>query len=149
MLPRDRWLAVVRDAPLVSIDLIVRNHANQVLLGLRSNEPACGTWFVPGGVIRKGETRAQAFERITQAELGCTASFPRARFMGVFEHHYPTNFAGAPDCGTHYIVLAYAIDYLQLPDRLPAEQHHQYSWLSEQEAAEDPKVHPYTQAYFR
>lgn len=61
---------IVRHMPLVSIDLFVRNPDDAILLGLRRNEPAKDTWFVPGGVIRKGETRAQAFERISHMELG-------------------------------------------------------------------------------
>jgi hypothetical protein len=40
-------------APLVSIDLIIRDNADRVLLGLRNNEPAKGYFFVPGGIILK------------------------------------------------------------------------------------------------
>lgn len=42
---------VVASTPLVSMDLIVRNKRDQVLLGLRTNRPAQGFWFVPGGVF--------------------------------------------------------------------------------------------------
>ncbi|MBJ6922853.1 GDP-mannose mannosyl hydrolase, partial [Vibrio cholerae] len=38
---------VVASTPLVSMDLIVRNRYGQVLLGLRTNRPAQGFWFVP------------------------------------------------------------------------------------------------------
>jgi len=49
---------------LVSIDLIIRNARDEVLLGLRSNEPAKGFYFVPGGMIRKGERLGEAFASI-------------------------------------------------------------------------------------
>src|SRR5262245_15102798 len=68
MLSRQDFLQVVRDAPLVSIDLIVRNLEGEVLLGLRNNRPAQGWWFVPGGIVRKNERFEQAFRRISQAE---------------------------------------------------------------------------------
>jgi colanic acid biosynthesis protein WcaH len=55
---------VIRLAPLVSIDLIIRDGANRVLLGLRNNEPAKGYFFVPGGIILKDEPLADAFTRI-------------------------------------------------------------------------------------
>ncbi len=61
---------VVASTPLVSMDLIVRNKRDQVLLGLRTNRPAQGFWFVPGGRICKDETFEQAFVRLTEMELG-------------------------------------------------------------------------------
>ena len=57
----DDFAHIVRYAPLVSIDLIVRDLEENVLLGLRANEPAKNTYFVPGGVIRKNETIQEAF----------------------------------------------------------------------------------------
>ncbi|TOB15241.1 NUDIX domain-containing protein, partial [Vibrio parahaemolyticus] len=47
---------VVASTPLVSIDLIIRNSKRQILLGQRTNRPAQGFWFVPGGRICKDET---------------------------------------------------------------------------------------------
>ena len=34
--------------PIVSVDLIVFNSEGKALLGKRLNEPARGSWFVPG-----------------------------------------------------------------------------------------------------
>ncbi len=47
------FLKVIDAAPLVTIDLIIRNPKSDVLLGKRLNRPAQGFWFVPGGRIRK------------------------------------------------------------------------------------------------
>ena len=47
-LDRSRFLEVVRDSPLVSIDLVVRDDAGRALLGYRVNAPARNTWFVSG-----------------------------------------------------------------------------------------------------
>ena len=52
-LNHDDLAEVIRLAPLVAIDLIIENDYGQVLLGLRTNEPAKGYWFVPGGRIQK------------------------------------------------------------------------------------------------
>lgn len=51
-----QWAEVVERTPLVSIDLVVTNARQEVLLGWRNNKPAQHCWFVPGGVVRKGET---------------------------------------------------------------------------------------------
>ena len=149
MLPHDRWLAVVRDAPLVSIDLVLHDRQSRTLLGLRTNEPAKGTWFVPGGVIRKGERLAEAFERIAIYELGTRLHLDQATSLGVFEHHYNSNFAGVPDIKTHYVVLAYRCEITQPLERLPKEQHQSYRWLHAAEILADPTVHENSKAYFR
>ena len=69
---------VIRAAPLVAIDLIIRNGRNEMLLGLRNNEPARGSFFVPEGSIRKNERLRKAFARILQAETGFTAKLDAA-----------------------------------------------------------------------
>jgi hypothetical protein len=56
LLGEDDFAFIVRNAPLVSIDLIIRDPEHRVLLGRRVNEPAKGHYFVPGGAIRKNET---------------------------------------------------------------------------------------------
>jgi len=50
-----KFLEIADLSPLVSIDLIVYNDKNKVLLGKRANRPAKDYWFVPGGRIRKNE----------------------------------------------------------------------------------------------
>lgn len=148
MLPQAQWLEVIERAPLVSIDLILRDEAGQVLLGLRRNAPARGAWFVPGGAIRKGETLDEAFERIARAELGLALRRADARLLGVYEHFYEHNFAGVPGIATHYVVLAHALELKTFP-RTPGDaQHEALRAFSVAALLADPKVHRYTKAYF-
>ncbi len=65
-LPTDLFKLIVAHAPLVSIDLVVRNARGEMLLGLRRNRPAQDYWFAPGGRIGKDERLADAFHRITR-----------------------------------------------------------------------------------
>jgi len=70
MLSSEDFKLVVQSAPLFSIDLVVLNEKNQILVGKRKNAPAKGYWFVPGGRVFKNEPLAEAFARITRTELG-------------------------------------------------------------------------------
>lgn len=156
LLPKQQWLEVVERAPLVSIDLIVSNARNEVLLGWRNNKPAQHCWFVPGGVVRKGENLQQAFERVVKDELGVHAQATHTRvFKGVYEHHYPDNFAGTEGVGTHYVVLAHGLNAEQhLPGlaglkNLPKTQHKDYVWMPVAELLNNPQVHEHTKAYFQ
>ena len=62
-LPDALFSSIIEHAPLISMDLVVRDMAGNVLLGKRLNRPAQGYWFVPGGRIRKGEHFDAAFSR--------------------------------------------------------------------------------------
>lgn len=144
----ERFAEAVRLSPLVSIDLIVRNPAGSVLLGLRTNAPAKDTWFVPGGRICKDERIAEAFNRITGDELGVVVDLAQARFKGAYEHLYDENFAGLPGFGTHYIVLAHELVLDCAIDELPPDQHSRYRWFSITDLLTAADVHPNTKAYF-
>jgi colanic acid biosynthesis protein WcaH len=138
------FLDVVRNTPLVSIDLVVHDRDGRILVGRRVNEPAKGTWFVPGGSIRKDETLAAALARISEGELGVTLTPEDVRFAGVYEHFYDTNFAEVDGVSTHYVVLAYIVQRVFDTSDLPADQHSAWAWLSDPAM---PGVHPNTLAY--
>ncbi len=143
------FIEVVKNSPLVSIDLIVRNAQNEVLLGLRNNEPAKNYWFTFGGRIYKNERIAQAFQRIVQEEIGIDVDVKDAQFVGVFEHLYEENFAQEPGFGTHCVVLAYEVRLLEPLRGLPTVQHHEYRWFRVEDLLQAQDVHPYTKAYFQ
>jgi len=143
-----KLLEVIQNAPLVSIDVIVKNKAGKILLGLRTNEPAKDTWFVPGGRIRKDEDLDLAFKRIAADELGLDCARDQARFIGIFEHKYETNFLNVPGVGTYYIVLAYEIRPRRFPQNFPSSQHQQYRWFTPSEAITDAGVHENVRLYF-
>ena len=147
MLDLETFKTVVHSAPLVSIDLLVRNAAGQVLLGMRNNRPAQGFWFVPGGRIRKDETLEQAFSRLMENELGISVSIQEACFTGPWQHFYQDNFSGE-DFTTHYLVLGYQLVRDVDITALPNEQHNQYRWYTPDELLASEEVHQHTKDYF-
>ena len=148
MLEKEVFAEVVKNTPLVSIDLIIRNSSGKYLLGFRNNEPARHCWFVPGGRVNKNEKLDDAFARITENELGKIFQRSNADFKGIYQHMYDTNFSQQGDFGTHYVVLAHVFDignYKPVSD----DQHEEYRWMSSEEILADDKVHEYTKDYFR
>ncbi|AMK78214.1 MULTISPECIES: GDP-mannose mannosyl hydrolase [Methylomonas] len=146
MLDKQDFISVVKNTPLVAIDLIVRSSKDDILMGLRVNEPAAGYWFVPGGRIYKSETLETAFQRITETELGTAYSIESAELLGAFTHLYETNFAKQPGISTHYVVLGYQLQLDIDINQLPAQQHSNYRWFGKHEDLS--KVHPNSQAYY-
>ena len=138
---------IVTLAPLVSIDMVLRNGRGQVLLGYRQNRPARNTWFVPGGRIRKDERLEDAWNRIAATELGVALEAPR--LLGVYQHFYEDNGAGLPGVGTHYVVIGCEA---QLPPGVrlqPDDQHRELRWWDVDALLASAEVHANTKAYFQ
>jgi colanic acid biosynthesis protein WcaH len=147
-LSSDDFAHVLNCAPLVSIDLVVRDGDARVLVGRRLNRPARGFWFVPGGRIYKEERLDDAFLRISQAELGRTLAREEADLLGVYEHFYDDNALDVPDVNTHYVVIAYQLHLEAASLSLPGDQHGQFQWMDVDQIRTSATVHPNTKAYF-
>lgn len=147
MLPLKKFEVVVESTPLVSIDLVVRAPDEKILLGKRVNRPAQGYWFVPGGRILKGESVKLTFKRLLDIELAIRPEDISIRPLGIYQHFYPDNFSG-DKFGTHYVVLAYEINLLNMPCSLPNIQHSDYEWFEEDEILQSDKVHDHAKWYF-
>lgn len=147
-LDEDTFKTVIDSTPLVSIDLVVKNSQGQYLLGYRTNRPAQGMWFVPGGRIQKDETMDAAFLRLTINELGKAIARKDAVFIGPFEHFYQDYVFGS-ECTTHYVVLGYAVNLDIDLANLPNEQHNQYKWFSQDELLNSDEVHIHSKWYLQ
>lgn len=149
MLDYSTFKTIVKHTPLVSIDLLVVNPEEKLLLGWRINSPAKNSWFVPGGRIIKDETIHQAFRRISLSELGIEMDISKGSFLGVYEHIYPMeNFCESKDFSTHYIVLGFRIDIAGNLSDLPVLQHKSYRWVAIPEVLSDPDIHQNVKNYF-
>jgi len=147
-LPDEVFRTVIASTPLVSIDLLVRRADGRYLVGWRKNRPAARHWFVPGGRIRKMETIAAAFARLTEGELGAALPFATARLVGAYDHLYDDTVFGAEGSGTHYVVLAYRIDVPEEFEPRVDAQHERFQWMTPDEILADPDTHANTRAYF-
>lgn len=147
LLSADIFSTIIKNTPLISIDLIVKDKTGSILLGERLNRPAKGYWFVPGGRIRKDERFSQAFDRLVHEELGFEYPYEKARFIGPFEHHYADNVYDE-NSSTHYVVLGFEITLSERPNKLPCTQHNNYKWFSIDELMSNSYVHLHTKWYF-
>lgn len=148
MIDKNQFLEIINATPLVSIDIIFEDKQNRILLGKRNNRPAQHYWFVPGGRIRKNETIADAFRRISLAETGNGISFSCAHLLGVYDHIYDDNVFANAGVNTHYVVLAHRVKLLHDIEILRDNQHSDIKWWSKEHLLKAADVHPNTKAYF-
>lgn len=151
-LDAETFLNVVAATPLVSIDLVIVRGGVDILLGLRTNRPAQGSWFVPGGRILKNERMQQALWRIAEDELGLGAAFEDGVLtstpLEVAEHFYVDSFAGDAGVSTHYVVIGHIV-HVAADFALPVcdAQHALMRWWSLTDALASHQVHRFTKDY--
>lgn len=133
------WETVVRNVPIVSVDLVVET-ANGIVLGKRRNDPAKGEWFVPGGRVLKGEPLVDAVSRVARGELGVPVSI--AERLGTYEHFYEN--ADVAGTGKHYVAVAFHV-YTDV-DELSGDTQHRELRIFE---SPPENLHPYVEAYLR
>jgi colanic acid biosynthesis protein WcaH len=148
MLPPAEFKAIVRSAPLLAIDLIVRNTDGEILLGLRKNPPARDFWFVPGGRVFKNESSDHALRRILKEELGLEGETCELKFKGIYDHVYEDNVFEDPGFNTHYVVIASELTAPLRVPALPDIQHSSFRFVTIANLMADPQVHPFTKSYF-
>jgi ADP-ribose pyrophosphatase YjhB (NUDIX family) len=76
-LPQEKLKEIYSLVPRICVDAVIRNAVGEVLLTCRNIEPFKGSWHLPGGRIRKGETLPEALNRIILKEIGCEVAFKR------------------------------------------------------------------------
>ncbi|MDP7280734.1 MAG: NUDIX domain-containing protein, partial [Candidatus Poribacteria bacterium] len=112
-LSRDDYFRALSLTQLVSIDLLIVYH-EKLLVGKRSNNPAQGSLFVPGGKVYKNEYLTEGLERISKQEIGFSLNTNQVQLKGIYDHIYENNFRD-DTCGTHYVTIACQVE-------LPLEQ---------------------------
>jgi colanic acid biosynthesis protein WcaH len=138
-IPQDDWETVVESVPIVSVDLVVRR-GDAVLLGRRTNEPAKGRWFVPGGRVHRDERLADAVHRVADEELGVEVDIERR--LGAYEHFWAVSDTEDTD-GKHYVPVGFVVT---TDDDIHTDaQHDAVRWFSP--PFDDVDLHPYVHDY--
>ena len=135
----DDWATIVANVPIVSVDLLVK-HDDGVVFGKRTNAPAEGYWFVPGGRVQKGETRREAVHRVAADELGVSVTITES--LGAFEHFYETADVDGLE-SKHYLANGYVVEITE--GALTTDDQHEA--LQVFQSPPDP-FHPHIRAYF-
>lgn len=70
MIPTEEYKVMLENLAIPCVDVFVENDSGEVLMIKRSNEPAKGQWWFPGGRIFKRETIKDAAIRKIREEVG-------------------------------------------------------------------------------
>ncbi len=148
MLKAEHFKEVVKNTPLIALDLIVIDKEGRILLGLRNNNPGKGSWSVPGGRIYKNEILKEAFKRISKNELGLAVDVNRIRFRGIYEHFYQESVFNEANINTHYVTIACEVKPAETDEIALNSQHNQYKYFSLKELLGSKEVLENTKHFF-
>lgn len=148
-LPMEDFKFVVKHTNLFALDLIINDSEDRILLGRRTNPPAKGFWFVPGGRVYKNEQLSEALCRILQQETGIDREYVTSIvFAGLYEHLYEENVFEDASFNTHYIIAACRIG-LRDPAAVKHDaQHEGLRFVTVEELLASSDVHSFVKAYF-
>ena len=75
--------------PGVGIALLIR-HQQRILIGCRNKAPMQGSWQLPGGWLRYGETATHTIDRLSAGFPGMRLTHPA--FVAVTDNHFADGF---------------------------------------------------------
>jgi len=146
MLELDTFKSIVKNAPLVSIDICLVNDG-RILLGNRNFDPLKGMWFTPGGRVFKNELWTDCMRRIVFSELGLVIEdLSNFKLMGVWDHFYINSFMDE-NVSTHYVNFPHYCILDEIPKLFMDNQHNDLKWFDLDEVAGKNGFHKYMQNY--
>ena len=154
----NEYYEIIKNTQIISIDLILVNENNDILLGKRNNEPAKGMFFSPGCRAFKLESFENAISRISINEIG--HELKKGKLHGIYHHNYDNNFKDDL-FGTHYINFCYVFnvdsnvinnssdDKIRKHNNdLYCDQHLEFKWFSILDILSSKDVHLNVKNYF-
>ena len=117
-LSEDDFKVVLGQAPLIVVDVLIKN-AGRIVLVKRGSEPFKGSWHIPGGFLAYGEDPREAVSRIAKVECG-VSNLAVHSLMGAFS-------LKDKDPRGHLVSLFYAAE---TTDGLLARAGEEVAWFS-------------------
>ena len=104
LLSAERYAEIVRDVPILCVDLIIVGPFNKFLLVERKNEPMAGQFWIPGGRVMRDEPIQAAAIRLAREEVGL--ELDSIKLHGIYEEVFEKSAAN-PATGIHTLSAVY------------------------------------------
>jgi colanic acid biosynthesis protein WcaH len=110
--------------PIACVDAVLMLD-NKILLGRRTNKPAQGQYWLPGGRVLKGETRVKAIHRKIKEETGLEINILAE--LGTDETLFPDGPFGGP---THTINTVFLAEPSGAGTLVADAQNNNFEWFA-------------------
>lgn len=126
--------------PQACVEVVVE-HDGGVVLARRTNEPARGEWFWPGGRLYKGEDLEAAARRVASEELGLDVVV--RELLGARSHFWDRSSVPGVE-SRHTVNLVYRVEPTATDPTVELDDQHDAHRLLREPAAD---LHEYVRAY--
>lgn len=109
-LTEDIFLFISRIAPVINVDLLIKNEQNCTLMTWRDDGFYSAGWHIPGGIIRYKETISDRINAVAASELGACIKFKKEH-LSLNEIIHPLRSVRG-----HFISLLYECALLSAPN---------------------------------
>jgi colanic acid biosynthesis protein WcaH len=107
LIPEELYKEIHKNVPIACVDILVE-HDGKFLMTKRTNAPAKGEWWFPGGRVLKNETLLDAAKRKLKEETGLVAE--DMKILGVDETFFPDGPFGGDTHTINIVFLAEVSD---------------------------------------
>jgi 8-oxo-dGTP diphosphatase len=121
--------------PIPSVEAVVLNKKDELLVLKRKNPPAKNEWWFPGGRMRKGETFEETLNREVKEETGLDVKI--IKLLGVYSRVFLER---------HDVSIVFLCEY-NSGNMVLNSEHSEYRFLSISESL--TKLHPELQKVVR
>jgi len=138
--PEDLFAEFTARMPQICVEVVLDTDEG-ILLAKRTNAPAKGEWFWPGGRLYKGEELEAAARRVAREELGIPVEIEER--LGVYAHFWETS-AVAGAVSRHTVNVVFRVSPVESTFEIDLDdQHDAWRFL----AAPEPGLHAYVERY--
>lgn len=104
---KSEFMNFLEKMPLACVDLVIA-HEGKILLIKRTQNPAKGEWWTPGGRIFKNEKAEDAAKRKALEETGLKVKIVKP--LGFFQYFSNTGYFREVESGAHCITCAFLVE---------------------------------------
>ncbi|MFZ4776051.1 MAG: NUDIX domain-containing protein [Terrimicrobiaceae bacterium] len=127
-IPEPIYKDIIAFLPILCVDLLIL-HENRCLLLRRTNEPALGQYWFPGGRVHKYEKLVDATARIAKEETGLSCNF--REIVSVEETIFLRNESRTLEGDKHTINICCKMKLTSAPDIVRLDTYHDaFKWVN-------------------
>jgi len=134
---KEVYEAILENAIISAIDVVVYNNENKILLAKRTQEPCKGEWWILGGRQFKGELPEKTAVRKIKEEVGLDVEVEK--LLRVEDVIFDETAFPNVKTGVHYVVRIYLAKYVGGEINLDDTQS-EYKWIDEIDDSLDPYI---------
>ncbi|MCR4285157.1 MAG: NUDIX domain-containing protein [archaeon] len=127
LIPKKLYEQIIENSIISAVDAIIV-YNKKVLVGKRTQEPAKGKWWIPGGRQKKGELPEEAVKRLIKKEIGLDVNI--SKLVGVYDPIFKKTAFPNIKTGVHYVSRVYLVHPINKDFKVNLDKtQKEYKWI--------------------